>query len=93
MVVYPNPTSSEIYVAESPELGTNASGEARESYPDTEDIYLELYDFNANNVRNKSFSGKREEWKMDVSDLKKGTYLLRIVGKEVDETHQIVVTE
>ncbi len=27
---------------------------------------------------------------MNISDLKKGIYLLRIVSKEIDEVHQIV---
>ena len=91
MVVYPNPTSSEIFVAEFQQPSTNDSGEPEESCPSTEDIRLELYDFDATMVRDKSFSGRREEWKMDVSDLKKGTYVLRVVGKEVDETHQVIV--
>lgn len=86
MVVYPNPASSEVYVktVEDSDLRT-------ELFTSEVLLTLELFDFSGNLVRSDTFEAKTIEKKLDVSGLRKGNYFLKIVGKEVDETHQIVI--
>ncbi|PIE99916.1 MAG: hypothetical protein CR994_08715 [Maribacter sp.] len=54
-------------------------------------LTLQLFDFSGNLVRSDTFEANTLEKKLDISGLRKGTYFLKIIGKEVDETHQIVV--
>lgn len=95
MVVYPNPTSSEVSIAYSAETTSeDGSRKSISSGPKSAtmdgSIQLELYDFSANLFLKQNFEKSENVPSIDISDLKKGNYFLRIVGKEVDEIHQIV---
>ncbi|PIF00737.1 MAG: hypothetical protein CR994_05140 [Maribacter sp.] len=85
MVVYPNPTSSDVNVAQTDDFKEvrteNSLGK----------MTLELYNFDGNMVKFQVYPSFNGEVKMDMSDLRKATYLLRILAKEVDEVHQVIV--
>jgi hypothetical protein len=84
MVVFPNPSSSEINVAQIDEFKEARSDES------IGPVTLELYNFNGTLMASQKFERLSIDTKMDISTFKKETYILRIVGKEVDEVHQIV---
>lgn len=84
MVVFPNPSSSEINVAQIDEFKEARSDES------IGPVTLELYDFNGTLMASQKFERLSIDTKMDISNFKKETYILRIVGKEVDEVHRIV---
>lgn len=85
MVVYPNPTSSDVNVVQTDDFKEvrteNSLGK----------MTLELYNFDGNMVKSQVYPSFNGEVKMDMSDLRKATYLLRILAKEVDEVHQVIV--
>ena len=56
-----------------------------------QDVSLTLLDFSGNPVKEMAFEGPVQDIKMDVSSLSKGIYFLKIVGKELDETHTVVI--
>ncbi|WP_051638299.1 S8 family serine peptidase [Maribacter sp. Hel_I_7] len=85
MVVFPNPTSFELNIAQLDEFK-----EAR-SEDDIGSGELQLYDFDGNKIKSHKFSRIGHDTKMNLSDLKKGVYILRIIAKEVDEVHQVIV--
>ena len=85
MVVFPNPTSFELDIAQLDEFK-----EAR-SEDDIGSGELQLYDFDGNKIKSHKFSRIGHDTKMNLSDLKKGVYILRIIAKEVDEVHQVIV--
>lgn len=94
MVVYPNPASSEVYVKVVDKTDADAridSNDSSEFLPTESELTLELYDFSGNMVRSDKFEARTTEIKINVSGLPKGNYFLRILGKELNETHQIVV--
>ncbi len=87
MVASPNPTSSEIFLdLAAKELSSQGAG-VTEIYGS---LNMMLYDFNGKLVLEKQFDKSTGRPSLDLSELKKGTYILRIIGKELDETHQIV---
>jgi subtilisin family serine protease len=90
--VYPNPSDSEVFIT------ANTENELSEGETKTQNILeelgpinLELYNFSGKIVRERKFEKGNSELKINVSGLIKGNYFLRIVAKEVDEIHQIVV--
>ncbi|MCK0157664.1 S8 family peptidase [Cellulophaga sp. F20128] len=88
--VYPNPASSDIFVSEIQSERSQNTNLTSKDLPTN--IKLELYNFTGNKVRNLDLdSNKTKESKLDVSSLAKGNYFLRIVSKEVDEVHQILI--
>lgn len=84
MVVFPNPSSSEINVAQIDKFKEARSDESFGA------VTLELYNFNGTLMASQKFERLSIDTKMDISTFKKETYILRIVGKEVDEVHRIV---
>ncbi len=92
MAVYPNPTNSEINVVKAGKStfsDINVLG--NETLEDFQDVSLTLLDFSGNPVKEMFSDGPLQEMKMNVSDLSKGMYFLKIFGKEVDETHTVVI--
>lgn len=87
--VFPNPASTDIFVSEIQSERVYNSNLTTDDSPTN--IKLELYDFTGNTVRNLNLNSKKNESKLDVSGLPKGNYFLRIVSKEVDEVHQILI--
>lgn len=85
MVVFPNPTNSDLDIAQVDEYKRTRSED------DIGSGELQLYDFNGEMLKTHKFSRIGVDTLMDVTDLKKGIYLLRIVAKEIDEVHQVVV--
>lgn len=85
MVVFPNPTSSELNITQLDEYKDIRSED------DIGSGELQLYDFDGNEIKAHKFSRIGSDTKMDVTDLRKGIYLLRIVAKEVDEVHRVVI--
>ena len=102
VAVYPNPTSNEIFLAkvqDQTEVSASLSGIAETTLSSLgnsqnqrtfDDVTLQLYDYTGTMIKSKSYKKGMQELKLGLSDLKKGIYILRIIGKEVDETHQIV---
>ena len=84
--IYPNPATNVINIKESPPR--NGENGPRSVLGDI--ITLGIYDFSASLVRSITIDGRKDEIKIDVGDLKKGHYFLRIKGKEIDETHHVV---
>lgn len=84
MVVYPNPTRSKINVSQNEQLEKTRKNSSLGT------VRLELYDFDGNQIKSQDYRNFNGEVQMNVSDIKKATYLLRIVAKEVDEVHQII---
>lgn len=90
MVVSPNPSSSIIYISEPLDEGLGSLVESSDLRTFNENLLLELYNFNGTLVKTKK-DQRNTELSLDVSSLKKGNYFLRIHGKELDETHQIII--
>ena len=89
--VYPNPASSEIFIAyDRAMVSENVLMGTSNSVTENESITTELYDFGGNLVRAVNFGKSGNTPKVDISNLKKGIYFLRILAKETDEVHQIV---
>ncbi|MEN7547254.1 S8/S53 family peptidase [Rapidithrix thailandica] len=90
--VYPNPSDTELFL-----LKNNAEAFLEKDFErsnvngDLGPITLELYDFSGNRVRQYVFGLKDSSPKIDVSGFKKGLYILKIISKNVNETHQIVI--
>lgn len=89
--VYPNPSSTEINVASVEETNNVSRLSVFEKESIKSNVRLTLLDFSGNPVLSKNFRTSTSELKMDVSTLSKGIYFLKIVGKEVDETHTVVI--
>ncbi|MGB6151019.1 MAG: T9SS type A sorting domain-containing protein [Pricia sp.] len=91
MAVYPNPSSSDLYIAKA-SLDEEGSP-SDQSISGTSDMALdiEIFDFSGKTVRRQNFKKAGSIPRLNVSGLKKATYFLRITGKEVDEVHQIIV--
>lgn len=85
--VYPNPTSNELNVVESDTY--RAEGSSDSVLKDI--ITLSLYDFNGSMVKSIKIDGRKNELKMNLSGLRKGNYFLKIEGREISETHQIII--
>lgn len=89
MVVYPNPSSSEIFIGHAESTEQQYGGQ--ELVVTHEDpIRTEIYDFSGNLVLAKQFEISGNVPSIDISDLKRATYFLRIIAKKVDEVHQII---
>jgi len=86
--IYPNPASSEIFISYDEEITEN--GFKTNSVTENESIRTELYDFGGNLVRAVNFGKSENIPSIDISDLKKVNYFLRIAAKETDEVHQII---
>ena len=95
MTVYPNPTSSEIFIEQVPLESTSSetlsiSQSQSKSATADSSIVTEIYDFSGTLLRTDSFKISDDMPRIDVSELKQGTYFLRIISKNVDEVHQII---
>jgi hypothetical protein len=91
--VYPNPSPGEFTVGlvqARKDVLTDVSVYVN-SPASISGIQMEIYDMNGQKVFSQNFNRSDNLPKVDVTFLKKGLYFLRIVGREVDETHQIVV--
>lgn len=88
MTVYPNPASTEIFIAKNEDTNTKS-----ETVSATSDgaISTEIFDFSGQILNSNDFERSSSIPSLNVSGLKRATYFLRIVGKEVDEVHQIIV--
>lgn len=92
MTVYPNPSRSEIYIGYNDNNKVKAkNGGLGLSVTAENPVRTEIYDFSGNLVKTKQFEKSGTIPSIDITNLKKATYFLRIVGKEVDEVHQIIV--
>lgn len=90
--VYPNPTDAELNISFAQDSKDIESATMYiEVIAETNYISLTILDLTGNPVRKKEFKSSLKDMKMDVSDISKGIYLLRIVGNELDETHTIVI--
>jgi hypothetical protein len=89
--VFPNPASDQIFVAKVLDEKKDSNGFSESSLPTFEDVTLELYDYTGTIVKSEIYRKGNIELRLGLSEFKKGRYFLRIVGKEIDETHQIVI--
>ena len=96
--IYPNPTTTELYISPLSELseqtisiqGTTSVSSERGNLLDG--VELLLMDITGNVLFRKMNTDKNlESIRMDVSRYKKGIFFLRIIGKETEETHKIVI--
>ncbi len=92
MAIYPNPADSEINISLSEEnMGVGQSVLNENNDQEIQDVTLTLLDFSGNPVKESVFKGPLRHMQMDVSNLAKGIYFLKIIGREIDETHRIIV--
>lgn len=93
MAVYPNPASSELNISMTQgNLGpNNFTTFSSESIGQPQDFGLILLDFLGRPVMEIVFNGPAQEMKLDVSTLPNGIYFLRVIGKDFDETHTVVI--
>ncbi|MGB6152028.1 MAG: S8 family serine peptidase [Pricia sp.] len=96
MAVSPNPASSEIFIAKAEDYDVKLSNEnlqQGQAVSATSDMTLEIemFDFSGEIVLHKHFQKSESIPHLNISNLAKGMYFLRIIGKEVDEVHQIVL--
>lgn len=91
MVVYPNPATSEINIAEANGISEqeNSSMVTLESSQDTE-MSLVLLDDYGTVVRTSEIDA-HEEKKINIVGLKTGIYYLRILTTDIDETHRVFI--
>jgi len=90
--VYPNPASSVIYITYEQATGSEEGFmKASNSVTETETLTTQLYDFGGNLVRTVNFAKSGTIPSIDISDLKKGIYVLKIIAKELEETHRIII--
>jgi len=91
--VYPNPTASEINVSileEFSDWGVAKIPEIKDN-PMPSNLVLSLLDFTGNPVKEISVNGNTKNIKMEVSTLSKGIYFLKIVGRDINETHKVII--
>lgn len=88
--IYPNPTSNEINLEESSAYTQRKKTTTETSSVLSGSISLELYDYYGRQIKSHTYNTVKEQLKMNISEIKKGNYFLRIIGKEVDEVHQII---
>lgn len=81
---YPNPTQDEL-ILES-ELLTD-----QEFTKESAQLNIELYDFYGNRIHKFNLSKNNKKERLDVSTLRKGTYILKLKDSDVEETYQIVI--
>lgn len=89
MSLYPNPASSEFNIA-----SNEATRNGETIITDISafgEMEIQIMDFSGKKVLDKKFKANLVERKVDVSNLKKGNYFVRIQARELDEVHQIVV--
>lgn len=99
LTVYPNPATSQISVSEvSQEAELSRSAEITESLTTLRNenlldgAELILMDFSGQILFRKTNSLKNTETvDLDVSSYDKGIYFLKIIGKNLDETHKIMI--
>ncbi|MEZ4970823.1 MAG: zinc-dependent metalloprotease [Flavobacteriaceae bacterium] len=91
--VHPNPATSEINVSvleEFSDWGVAKIPEIKDNQV-PRNLVLSLLDFTGNPVREISVNRNTKNIKMEVSTLPKGIYFLKIVGRELNETHKVIV--
>lgn len=88
-IVYPNPSSFEIFIGHAESTEQQYAGQEL-AVTQEDPIRTEIYDFAGNLVLAKQFEISGNVPSIDISELKRATYFLRIIGKEVDEVHQII---
>ncbi len=89
--VYPNPASNDLNISML-QINSNSFGETRaDDISKLGDMGVEIFDFTGQKIKSEKFEFFELERKINIKDLKKGTYFIRIVAKEIDEIHQIIV--
>ncbi|NAS13574.1 T9SS type A sorting domain-containing protein [Poritiphilus flavus] len=86
--VYPNPSNDEINIAQVHQQ-KNSSSTPILSLSNA--LTLSVYNMSGQLLKSVRKDGGRETFSMNVADLKKGNYILKITGKGIDETHQVIV--
>tara|TARA_R110000868_G_scaffold20240_2_gene85987 strand:- start:200 stop:817 length:618 start_codon:yes stop_codon:yes gene_type:complete len=100
MVVYPNPMTNELFIGQYPQGQANSFDVSTNSMNSTQSelrsatalgaIQIEIYNFSGILVKSGSIEKSTVIPSIDVSDLRKGTYIIKITGKDIEEVHQIV---
>tara|TARA_R110002012_G_scaffold263456_1_gene446209 strand:- start:35993 stop:37474 length:1482 start_codon:yes stop_codon:yes gene_type:complete len=92
--IFPSPADTELNIT----VNNVSSINSLEKRPILETLELQeipiiagLYDFEGRLVIQQQFSRLGDIQKIDVSDLKKGIYILKIIAKELEETHRIII--
>lgn len=100
MAVYPNPMTNELFIGQYPQEQANSFDVSTNSMNSTqselrsatalEALRIEFYNFSGILVKSVALEKSSTTPSIDVSDLRKGTYIVKIIGKELEEVHQIV---
>lgn len=100
MAVYPNPMTNELFIGQYPQEQANSFDVSINSMNSTQSelrsatalgaIQIEFYNFSGILVKSISIEKSTVIPSIDVSDLRKGTYIIKITGKDIEEAHQIV---
>ncbi|WP_074674613.1 T9SS type A sorting domain-containing protein [Maribacter dokdonensis] len=100
MAVYPNPMTNELFIGQYQQEQANSFDVSTNSMNSTQSelrsatalgaIQIEIYNFSGILVKSISIEKSTVIPSIDVSDLRKGTYIIKITGKDIEEIHQIV---
>ncbi|TMU57449.1 T9SS type A sorting domain-containing protein [Flagellimonas algicola] len=87
LIVYPNPADNELNV----QLDNNLNTISNESLLPEGPIDLTIFDMGGQVVKSVKMDGGTKTLSIEVSDLKKGNYFIRIRGGGIEQTHQVVI--
>ena len=97
MSISPNPSSSEIFIDKIVnEKGLNSVDNSKSlsqkaNIVGKDFITAELYDSSGNLRKRQIFQAQDTRPRIDVSEFRNGNYFLKIIGKEIDEIHQVII--
>jgi hypothetical protein len=78
--IYPNPVKDELFI-KLKDFNNNVS--------QAEETLIEIFDIQGKKVKN--FTEINNNFSLDIRDLNKGIYLLKVQIKDIQETHKIIV--
>lgn len=87
--VYPNPSSGEFFIA--PAQSVQKVSLIGQPVISSNGLEIEIYDLNGQRVMSRTFQNYDEPPKVDATILGEGMYFMKLVGREVDETHTIII--
>ena len=86
-VVYPNPATSEITISRKADSQTLSGSVLMLE----ENLKIDLFDFSGNKVKSVRTNKNTADIKIKLDGFPKGNYFLKIKGRDIDETHSIIV--
>jgi len=85
-IIYPNPSSETLTIQK--KTTTSKKISIKKSVPPNKPSSIELYEFNSNLIYKSKINSQLV---IDISDYKKGRYILKITKNKKSETHHIII--